>query len=72
MSKSAFYIYTYICINAINKCDALAYKFPTTLQEIEKAAQSFKAIRFNRVIEGCVAAMDGVLTNTVTPSKIES
>ena len=27
MSKSSFYRYAYRCINAINECDALAYKY---------------------------------------------
>jgi len=71
MSKTSFYLYACRCINAINECDALAYKFPTAPEEIEKAAQSFKTISSNGVIEGCVAAMDGILIKTITPSRKE-
>ena len=38
MSKTSFQMNAYRCINAINECDALAYEYPTTPQEIEKAA----------------------------------
>ena len=69
MSKTSFYMYACRCINAINECDALAYKFPTAPEEIEKAAQSVKTISSNGVIEGCVAAMDGILIKTITPSR---
>ena len=40
-------------------------------QEVEDAAQSFKAISSNGVIEGCVAAMGGILIKTITPSRKE-
>ena len=71
MSKTSFYIYAYRCIRAINECEALAYKFPTSPQEVEDAAQSFKAISSNGVIESCVAAIDGILIKTITPSRKE-
>ena len=71
MSKTSFYTYAYRCIRAINECEALAYKFPTSPQEVEDAAQSFKAISSNGVIEGCVAGMDGILIKTITPSRKE-
>jgi len=71
MSKTSFYIYAYRCIRAINECEALAYKFPTSPQEVEDAAQSFKAISSNGVIEGCVGAMGGILIKTITPSRKE-
>ena len=38
MGKSSFYNYAHRCISAINECDALAYKFPTTPLEVERAA----------------------------------
>ena len=71
MSKTSFYIYAYRCIRAINECEVLVYKFPTSPQEVEDAAQSFKAISSNGVIEGCVAAMDGILMKIMTPSRKE-
>ena len=71
MSKTSFYMYAYRCIRAINESEALSYKFPTSPQEVEEAAQSFKAISSNGVIEGCVAAIDGILIKTITPSRKE-
>ena len=71
MSETSFYTFAYRCIRVINECEALAYKFPTSPQEVEDAAQSFKAISFNGEIEGCVAVMDGILIKTITPSRIE-
>ena len=69
--KSAFYDNTHRCIAANNECDALAYKFPTTPLEVERTAQDFKAISSNRVMEGCVAVTDGILTKPITPAKSE-
>ena len=69
MGKSSFYNYAHRCISAIIECDALAYKFPTTPMEVERAAQDFKAISSHGVMEGCVAAMDGILIKTITPAK---
>ena len=36
---------------------------------MKRAAQDFKAISSNGVMEGCVAAMDGILIKTITPAK---
>ena len=71
MNKTSFYIYAYRCIRAINECEALAYKFPTSPQEVEDVAQSFKAINSNGVIEGRVAVMNGILIKTITPPRKE-
>ena len=71
MGRTSFYIYAHRCIAAINDCDALSYKFPTTPMEVERAAQGFQSISSHGVMEGCVAAMDGILIKTITPAKSE-
>ena len=58
MSRASFYSYANRCNPAINECDDLAFKFPSTPSEVECAAQNYKSLSSYRVIEGCVAAMD--------------
>ena len=71
MSRASFYQYAHRCIAAINECDALSYKFPSTPVEVERAAQDFQAISSHGVIEGCVASMDGILIKIQVPRKTE-
>ena len=71
---TAFYCYTHRCIAATlvgNECDALGYKFPSTPMEVECAAQDFKSMSLNGFMEGCVAAMDGLLIKTIVPARSE-
>ena len=53
----------------MHEYDSLAYKFPTTLLEVECAAEDFQAIGSNGVVEGCDAAMEGILIKTITPAR---
>ena len=73
MGRTSFYIYAHRCIAAINDCDALSYKFPTTPpMEVERVAQDFQLISSHGVTEGCVvAAMDGIFIKTITPARSE-
>ena len=72
MGNSSFCNYTLRCISAItNECDALAYKFPATPLEVECAAQGFKPIGSNGLMERCVAAVDGLFIKTITPTTSE-
>ncbi len=68
ISKAAFYNYAHRCIDAIISYDELSFHFSKTPLEIERAALGFKAISLNGIMDGCVAAMDGILIKTKTPS----
>jgi len=63
------YPYCHRVIRAINKCPSLSYNLPTTPHEIEVASEEFKSISSHGVMEGCVAAIDGILLRTITPPK---
>ena len=71
MSKASFYKYAHRCIAAINACDALSYNFPTTPLEVEHTATSFHSISKDGLMEGCVAALDGLLLKINVPRKSE-
>ena len=68
-STAAFCVCACRCIKAINETFHL--HFPTTPQEIEKAARGFESVSSHRVIEGCVAALDGLLIKIKVPSSRE-
>jgi len=68
MSKATFYNCAHRCIDAIIHCDELSFHFPKTPLEIERAALGFKAISLNGIMDGCVAAMDGILIKIKSPS----
>ena len=72
ISISSFYNCIYRCIEAILLCDALSYSLPTTVNEIEEAANGFKALSTHGVIDGCVACMDGLLLSIQTPARDET
>ena len=69
--KASFYHYCHRCIQAINQCEALSFKFPDTPAEVEKAASGFRKISSHGVMEGCVGAIDGLLVKTRTPTCTE-
>ena len=50
----------------------LAYKFPETEQELNKAAQGFAALSSHVALKGCVACLDGYLLQIKVPSKAET
>jgi hypothetical protein len=54
-----FYGIIHLCIFAILSCNDLAYYFPTAMEDINDAADSFKTISGNGATEGCVACIDG-------------
>ena len=55
-------------MEAILLCESLALHFPTTDEELEIAANNFKLLSSNRVIDGCVACVDSILLCIKTPS----
>jgi hypothetical protein len=59
------------CIDAINTCDELAIKFPTTLDEVKEAAREFESISTQGCFWNCVSVIDGYILKIQTPSKNE-
>jgi DDE superfamily endonuclease len=47
------------CAAAIIDCDALAYQFPQTIEEVTTAANIFKTISTIGFMVGCIGVMDG-------------
>jgi len=66
ISRATFYVYCHRVIRAINKSPSLSYNLPTTPQEIEVASEGFKSISSHDVMEGCVAAIDGIIFQVIT------
>ena len=44
------------------------FSFPSMANEINEAAQRFKACSTNGIIDGCVGCVDGLLLQIVTPA----
>jgi len=72
ISKASFYTCVHKAIDAILHCNELAYKFPTTVEEIQQAADDFREHSTEGVMDGCVACLDGLLLRIQTPSAIEA
>ncbi len=71
ISVASLYRVVWKCIDAINACDNLAVKFPTTLDEVKEAARGFETISTQGCIWNCVSVIDGYLLQIQTPSKNE-
>jgi DDE superfamily endonuclease len=71
VSVSSFYRVMGSCMKAIIACQELAYNFPQTPSEINKAAESFKALSSNQFLVGCVGVMDGLLLRIKVPAASE-
>jgi DDE superfamily endonuclease len=71
ISIASFYRVMDRCARAILDCDALAYSFPTTPEEIKELAEGFEYISTNKFITGCVGAVDGLLLRIKVPATIE-
>ena len=69
ISKSSFYDYAHRCIQAINDCEDLKYKFPTTPLQVKNHALGFEEISSHGIFQTCVAAVDGILIRTITPAR---
>ena len=68
ISKASFCHCCHRCIQAINECEALSFKFPETPVEVAQAAAGFKKISSHGVMKGCVGAVDGLLVQIRTPT----
>jgi hypothetical protein len=54
-------------MTAILLSEALSIHFPTTDEELQNAANDFKSLSTNGVIDGCVVCVDGMLHRIQTP-----
>ena len=68
ISRASFYEYAHRCIQTINNCAQMKYKFPTTPLEVQNHALGIEEISSLGVFERCVAAVDGILVRTITPA----
>lgn len=71
ISTASFYRVVWICIDAINKCPALSIDFPTTRDEVLRAAKGFTSISSQGCIWNCVSVIDGYHLQIKAPSKSE-
>ena len=71
ISKASFYRVVWICIDNINKCPALSIDFPTTRDEVLRAAKRFTSISSQGCIWNCVSVIDGYHLQIKAPSKSE-
>lgn len=61
-----------IFLDAILACDALEIRFPHTPEELENIRKQFTAKSSNKVMQGCVGAMDGLFKTIKLPSIADS
>ena len=71
ISIPSFFRCVHACINAIVLCESLTFSFPTTEADLQAAADGFKSISSNGVIDGCIACVDGILLKIQTPREAE-
>jgi hypothetical protein len=71
ISTASLYRVIWKCIDAINACPELDIHFPTTKDEVIKAAQGFQSISTQGCIWNCVSVVDGYHLQIETPSKTE-
>jgi hypothetical protein len=71
ISVASFYRCLHAGINAIVLCDSLSFSFPTSDADLQGAADGFKSVSSNGVIDGCVACVDGILLKIQTPAASE-
>jgi len=59
-------------MDAILDFEAMAYKFPSTVKELEEAAQGFELLSTQAAIKGCVEYLDGHLLQIKVPARSET
>jgi hypothetical protein len=70
VSKASMYYH--ICnlfLDAVMDCDALAIKFPETVDELKDQALRFASKISADIIRGCVGAIDGILIAIIQPNR---
>jgi hypothetical protein len=68
VSVASFYRVMMRYAKAITSCDALAYSFPKTIEDIIEASNQFRKISTNEFMSGCVGVIDGLLLRVRVPS----
>ena len=58
-------------MRAINNCRELAISFPSSVDEVKRAAEGFSSISKEGCVWNCVAVVDGYHVQTITPSLSE-
>jgi hypothetical protein len=61
VSKASMYRIRNLFLDAVMDCDALAIKFPETVDELTDQALRFASKSSADIIRGCVGAIDGIL-----------
>lgn len=72
ISKNSVYRLRDTFLDAVLACDALEIRFPDTPEELENIRKQFEAKSTNKVMRGCVGAMDGLFATTKQPSIADS
>ena len=67
-SVDTIYKHRFLFIWGVNMCDLLKIKFPTSAAEIYSVQAGFCSISSNRVMTGCVGAIDDSLVEIKCPS----
>lgn len=71
ISVASFCLPSNVFTNAIVLCESLAFSFPITETDIQNAADGFRSISTNSIIDGCVACVDGILLMIQTAAAAE-
>jgi hypothetical protein len=72
ISKSGFYYSRNIFLNAVLSSKELDIKLPATPDDWENIRSGFASKSANRVLKGCVGALDGFFQPTICPTVKES
>jgi hypothetical protein len=72
LSCTAFYSSIHKGIDAINRCPDLALMLPQSLEELHNAADKFALLSRDRLLNGCVLALDGWLCWIKVPGSKET
>jgi hypothetical protein len=68
IAKSTFFSCLHRGIDAVNRCDELAIKFPMERDALNKVALEFQKKSSSGMMDGCVGAIDGWLCQIKVPS----
>jgi len=68
ISLAKFYACICKCMDAIQEPEDLAYKFPSTTKEVDKAAQGFEPLSSRAAMKGRVVCLVGYLVQIKVPS----
>ena len=71
VSVRFFYATVHKVLRAINNCEQLQLKFPTTKEDMQHIALGFKKISNDGIITGCIDCIDGWLCPINVPKKNE-